>query len=113
MLPASTEENPLSGKRIVIAGAGMAGLSFPLALHKHFTTKYPTLPPPKVTMYDRDTRAASIGRKSCSLSIVDDTADGGLHTLSQLGLLDETLKHALIGGDGSRPSRYGQRDGKN
>ncbi|KAK9770363.1 hypothetical protein SCAR479_12932 [Seiridium cardinale] len=103
MVPASTEESPLSGKRIIIAGAGMAGLSFSLALHKHSTTKYPTLPPPIVTIYDRDTRAASIGREGYSLSIVGDTADGGLYTLSQLGLLDETLKHALIGGDGSGP----------
>ncbi|KAK9423736.1 hypothetical protein SUNI508_13908 [Seiridium unicorne] len=103
MAPASTEEYLLSGKRIIIAGAGMAGLSFSLALHRHFTTKYPTLPPPIVTIYDRDTRAASIGREGYSLSIVGDKADGGLHTLSQLGLLDETLKHALIGGDGSGP----------
>ncbi len=40
----------LSGKKVVVAGAGMAGLSFALALRKRWPSN---LEPPLVTIYDR------------------------------------------------------------
>ncbi|KAI1858509.1 uncharacterized protein JN550_012556 [Neoarthrinium moseri] len=88
----------LSGKSIIIAGAGMAGLSFVAALHKHWDSR---LPPPRVSIYERDTEEVSVGREGYSLSINGIDKDGGLYTLMQLGLLDRTLAHAIIGMEGT------------
>lgn len=94
MEPATT--HLLSGKKIVVAGAGMAGLSFVISLHRHWPSG---IPPPKVTVYDRDPVEVSAGREGYSLSISGDGTDSGLYTLNQLGLLDQVLAHSIIGNE--------------
>jgi hypothetical protein len=86
----------LSGKKIIVAGSGMAGLSFVLSLNHHWPS---ILPPPQIIVCDRDSQEGSVGRQGYSLSIAGDTIDGGLYTLYQLGLLDEVLAHAIIGNE--------------
>ncbi len=88
----------LSGKRIVVAGAGMAGLSFAAALRKLWPD---TIPPPHVTIFERDTAQDAEGREGYSLSLAGFDATGGLAALRDLGLLDRALEHALLGVDGT------------
>ncbi|KAI0400086.1 putative monooxygenase [Xylaria palmicola] len=83
----------LSGKKIVVAGAGIAGLSFVIALRKLWP---PAIEPPVILLYDRDAREPSIGRDGYSLSLNGTDRDSGLYALKQLGLLDEIIDLAVF-----------------
>lgn len=88
----------LAGKQIVVAGGGMAGLAFAIALRKQWP---PGQEPPAITIFERDTEAAAAGREGYSLSLAGFDGTGGLVALKDLGLLDVALGHAVLGLDGS------------
>ncbi|KAI0430091.1 putative monooxygenase [Xylaria sp. FL1042] len=83
----------LSGKKIVVAGAGVAGLAFAIALQKLWP---PSIEPPVVVIYDRDAQESSLGREGYSLSLNGIDRDSGLYALKQLGLLDEIIELAVF-----------------
>ncbi|KAI0810119.1 putative monooxygenase [Xylaria sp. FL0064] len=87
-----SQKHFLSGKKIVVAGAGMAGLAFAIALQKLWP---PSIEPPVVAIYDRDAQEVSLGREGYSLSLNGIGRDSGLYALKQLGLLDEIIKLAV------------------
>jgi len=82
----------LSGKRIVVAGAGVAGLAFAIGLRKQWPS---TSPPPTLAIYERDTQDNAIGREGYSLSLRSDHP-GGLQALQKLGILDEILAACVV-----------------
>ncbi|KAL7811958.1 hypothetical protein V8C26DRAFT_209986 [Trichoderma gracile] len=84
----------LSGKRIVVAGAGISGLSFTLALRQLWPTG---LVPPSIVIYERDPDAIPAGREGYSISLAGSDETGGLYAAHDLGILDEVLKHATQG----------------
>ncbi|KAL2196682.1 hypothetical protein P885DRAFT_36866 [Corynascus similis CBS 632.67] len=92
----STSLHFLSGRHIVVAGAGMAGLSFAVALHKLWPID---VPPPQLTIFERDVKQDSEGRVGYSLSLAGADDTGGLVALRDLGLLDEILSYAISGVD--------------
>ena len=81
--------NPVAtGKKIIIVGAGIAGLSFALSLRK----QWPNGPkPPSLSIYERETREAILGREGYSLSIRGDALSGGIQVLQRLDLLERML----------------------
>ncbi|KAI1174848.1 putative monooxygenase [Nemania sp. FL0916] len=83
----------LSEKKIVVAGAGIAGLAFVIALRKLWP---PSVKPPVVVVYDRDAKETSIGRQGYSLSLHGTDRESGLFTLKQLGLLDDIINFAVF-----------------
>ncbi|TGJ87586.1 hypothetical protein E0Z10_g1215 [Xylaria hypoxylon] len=83
----------LSGKKIVVSGAGISGLAFAIALRKLWP---PSIEPPVVVIYDRDAKESSIGREGYSLSLNGIDRDSGLYALKQLGLLDEIIDLAVF-----------------
>ena len=85
----------LSGKRIAIAGAGLAGPAFAVGLRKQWPS---TCPPPTLVLYERDTHDNAVGRQGYSLSLRSDSP-GGLQALQKLGLLDATLAASVVAGD--------------
>jgi 2-polyprenyl-6-methoxyphenol hydroxylase-like FAD-dependent oxidoreductase len=89
----------LAGRTVVVAGAGIAGLSFATALRKQWPSN---LKPPKITIYERDTKDVAMDREGYSLSLAGHDETGGLVALKDLGLLDQILGHAILGleGDG-------------
>ncbi|GAW23332.1 hypothetical protein ANO14919_128880 [Xylariales sp. No.14919] len=87
------QQHFLSGKKIVVAGAGIAGLAFAIALRKLWP---PSIEPPVVVIYDRDAKESSIGREGYSLSLNGVDHDSGLYALKQLGLLDEIVDLAVF-----------------
>ncbi|KAI1124076.1 putative monooxygenase [Nemania abortiva] len=93
MSPDEARVHFLSGKRIVVAGAGAAGLAFSIALRKLWP---PSVEPPVVVIYDRDTREPSVERQGYSLSLHGTDRDSGLYALQQLGLLDEIVDLAVF-----------------
>lgn len=76
----------LSGKTIVIAGAGIGGLSLAIALHKQWPS-VTTAEPPTVILYERDSAEDAIGREGYSLSLRSDPP-GGMQALQKLGVID-------------------------
>ncbi|KAI1424958.1 putative monooxygenase [Xylaria sp. FL1777] len=88
-----SQKHFLSGKKIVVAGAGVAGLAFVIALRKLWP---PSVEPPVVVIYDRDIEESSIRREGYSLSLNGIDRDSGLYALKQLGLLDEIIKLAVF-----------------
>ncbi|CAF4681848.1 unnamed protein product [Rotaria sp. Silwood2] len=92
------QQHFLAGKRIIIAGGGIGGLTFCIAL-QHFldnaTKKIE--PPPTITVYERDTSVDAVGREGYSLSIRGDAISGGMQTLQKLGILDEMITESNPG----------------
>jgi 2-polyprenyl-6-methoxyphenol hydroxylase-like FAD-dependent oxidoreductase len=88
-----------AGKTIVVAGAGIAGLSFAVALRK----KWPSSEtPPKIIIYERDAEEGGVEREGYSLSIRSDGASGGMQALQKLGLLESMLRVSITGIQGDR-----------
>jgi 2-polyprenyl-6-methoxyphenol hydroxylase-like FAD-dependent oxidoreductase len=88
-----------AGKAIVVAGAGIAGLSFAVALRQ----KWPSSEtPPKIIIYERDAEEGGVEREGYSLSIRSDGASGGIQVLQKLGLLEEMLRISITGIQGDR-----------
>jgi len=85
--------HPLSGKKIIISGAGISGLAFSIALRKkwpHYTSQSDILP--TLVIYERE-EEGQIGRQGYSISISSD----GIRALQRLGVLDDMLKVSITG----------------
>ena len=90
----------ISGKKILIIGAGISGLSFAISLQKLLPSlTSPTFIPPKVKIYERDTSDLDPTRQGYSLSIRSDGTTGGVQTLQKLGLLDTAVEKSVHGPD--------------
>lgn len=75
----------LEGKRVIVAGGGIAGLTFVAALHALWD---PSLKPPEITVLERQTREASIQQDPYTLTLNGGNQDDGLVAIQQLDLLD-------------------------
>ncbi|RBQ81393.1 hypothetical protein FVER14953_11703 [Fusarium verticillioides] len=102
------EPHFLEEKSIIVAGAGMAGLSFAISLRKRWNLK---VSPPKITVYDRDSRRPDLQRQSYSLAINGMEQDGGVQILENLGLLQRVIEKATPG-TGSIPFKMWDRNWK-
>lgn len=91
------ERHFLSGKTIVVAGAGIAGLSFKIAMRKLWPSG---LPPPRILMYEREPRVTPEGRDGYSISLAGYDETGGLFAARDMGILDQVLQRATPGLDG-------------
>ncbi|USW55559.1 Putative FAD-binding domain, FAD/NAD(P)-binding domain superfamily [Septoria linicola] len=88
--------HPLSEKHIIISGAGIAGLAFARGLDRQWPL---SLPPPKVTLYERDDRHLPAERGNYSLGLRSDKVSGGIQAIRELGMLDEIIKASVPGSD--------------
>jgi 2-polyprenyl-6-methoxyphenol hydroxylase-like FAD-dependent oxidoreductase len=95
----NTEEHGkhfLAGKSITIAGAGVAGLSFVIAIQKFWDVAIHG-PPPVLRLFERDTQENAIGREGYSLSLRSDNGTEGLQALKKLGILDFMVEASITG----------------
>ncbi|KAL7919744.1 hypothetical protein ACQKWADRAFT_322706 [Trichoderma austrokoningii] len=83
-----------AGEKIIVAGAGISGLPFTLALRRLWLTN---LTPPNITIYERDSNIIPAGREGYTLSLARHGETGGLFTARDLGILDDLMKHAVQG----------------
>ncbi|KAL1989261.1 hypothetical protein VTN96DRAFT_23 [Rasamsonia emersonii] len=86
----------IAGKKIIVVGAGIAGLAFPLALRRQWPEQYEA-EFPLITIYERDSRETSIGREGYSISIRGDPLAGGMQVLHRMGLLEQLLSVSITG----------------
>ena len=82
--------------KIIVAGAGVAGLSFANALVRQWHTS-PDSPPPSITIYDRDTSALPPGRQGYAIWLRSDAYSGGMQVLQRLELLDRLFDDSITG----------------
>jgi 2-polyprenyl-6-methoxyphenol hydroxylase-like FAD-dependent oxidoreductase len=86
----------LSGKKILIIGGGISGLSFAASLYKLLPSiSSPTFIPPTLKIYERDTSDLDPTRQGYTLSIRSDSNTGGVQTLQNLGLLDKAFAESV------------------
>ena len=100
MATTSKSNHFLSGKKILVAGACMGGLSFVLSLHKNWDASTPL---PEIRIVDSDTRDLSINRETYSLLLSGTDKDGGLLVCRDLDLLDTMTARAVKGVDTTIP----------
>ncbi len=89
----------LEGKKIIVAGGGLAGCAFAVALYKLWD---PALQPPEVVIFDRDTRESTFAREGYSLSLNGTDKDGGLVAIQELGMLGEIVDASVHSTDSGR-----------
>ena len=92
----TADEHFLAGKSIIIAGGGIAGSAFTVALHSLWGS---SLPPPTITILERDSEDVVNQREGYSLSLAGFDDTGGLAALKKLGLLEAALEKAVAGTD--------------
>ncbi|CAI6096028.1 unnamed protein product [Clonostachys chloroleuca] len=97
----------LQDKRIIVAGAGIGGLAFVVALHHQWTTSplYSAGKFPSIFICDRDHKQVSQEREGYSLSLNGLDINGGLVALHDVGLLDAALECSLLGTDSTNSFR--------
>ncbi|KAK9427667.1 hypothetical protein V1505DRAFT_379388 [Lipomyces doorenjongii] len=83
----------LKGKRIIVAGGGIAGSAFVAALNQLWDK---SLKRPEVTVFERENREASIQQDPYMLTLNGGNQDEGLVALQQLGLLDDIRAHSTL-----------------
>jgi 2-polyprenyl-6-methoxyphenol hydroxylase-like FAD-dependent oxidoreductase len=93
----SSTKHHLSGQKILVAGGGIAGLAFAIAIHKHWLSTSSS-PAPTLLIYERDSEENAIGREGYSLSIRSD-APGGIQAMQKLGILDAMLDASITNVD--------------
>lgn len=86
----------LRGKKIVVVGAGLGGLTFCLALDK--LCKEQGVETPALEVFERDKRGEEKDFQNYSLSIRTDS--GGVQALEKVGVLDHALKHTSSSTEG-------------
>lgn len=92
----------LAGKAVVVAGGGMAGLSFAISLRRLWKDEYGEFP--HVSIYERETKEPGVGREGYSMSIRSDGMSGGMQALRRMGLLDAALDVSITGTQEERGS---------
>jgi 2-polyprenyl-6-methoxyphenol hydroxylase-like FAD-dependent oxidoreductase len=91
------EKHDLAGKRIIIIGAGLAGLAFACALDRFWPQGYSK---PRVSIYERSSKTLDRKREGYTMSI---KPEPGLEALKQLGLLEEALRNSTVGTHETKP----------
>jgi 2-polyprenyl-6-methoxyphenol hydroxylase-like FAD-dependent oxidoreductase len=93
-MSSNDEKHYLSGKRIIVSGGGIGGLTFCIAFEQFLRQTSENLdPPPKLIVYERDPSFYATGREGYSLSIRGDKLSGGMQIFQKLGILDQMINN--------------------
>jgi 2-polyprenyl-6-methoxyphenol hydroxylase-like FAD-dependent oxidoreductase len=92
----TTNSHPLAGKHIIVAGGGLAGLTFVRALSRYWPQDVQR---PRISLYERDPRILPSERGNYSLGLRADKFSGGLQALKKVGLIDEMFALRTAGSD--------------
>ncbi|RMJ27661.1 FAD binding domain-containing protein [Aspergillus sp. HF37] len=102
-MPIQQADQPAAaGKKIIIVGAGIAGLSLALSIRKQWPDGPP---PPSLTIYERESNDSMHSREGYSLSIRGDALSGGMQVLQRLDSLERLLALSLSA-QNSRPGSF-------
>lgn len=93
----------LAGKHVIVAGGGIAGLSFIRSLDRTWPVN---MDRPRVSLYEKREQQVSHEREGYSISIRSDPLSGGMQALQKLCLLNQTLAASITGQHGGRGSMF-------
>ena len=97
-MSSNDEIHYLSGKTIVVIGAGIGGLTFSIAFEQILRQINGKIdPPPQLIVYERDPSIDVIGREGYSLSIRGDQLSGGMQIFQKLSILDQMIEESNPG----------------
>lgn len=85
--------SPLAEKKIIVSGAGIAGLSFAISLKKLWNTDLGEFP--SITLYEREDGQPDPSREGYAISIRSDSISLGVQALQKMGILDEVLSTSI------------------
>lgn len=85
--------SPLAGKKIVVVGAGIAGLSFVVSLRRSWTEELGDFP--EVVHYEREEEIPDESRERYSVRIRGDGSSAGAHALRKMRLLETSLRSGI------------------
>jgi 2-polyprenyl-6-methoxyphenol hydroxylase-like FAD-dependent oxidoreductase len=88
------QKHDLAGKRIIVAGAGLAGMAFARAMNQNWPSEHPK---PEIIIYERSPKTLKPGREGYTMSI---KKESGLQALDRIGLLDAALSSSTVGSNG-------------
>jgi 2-polyprenyl-6-methoxyphenol hydroxylase-like FAD-dependent oxidoreductase len=88
------QKHDLAGKRVIVAGAGLAGMAFARAMNQNWPSEHPK---PKIVIYERSSKVLKPGREGYTMSI---KKESGLQALDRIGLLDAALSSSTVGSNG-------------
>jgi 2-polyprenyl-6-methoxyphenol hydroxylase-like FAD-dependent oxidoreductase len=88
------QKHDLAGKRIIVTGAGLAGMAFARAMHQNWPSEHPK---PEIVIYERSSKVLKPGHEGYTMSI---KKESGLHALDRIGLLDAALSSSTVGSNG-------------
>jgi 2-polyprenyl-6-methoxyphenol hydroxylase-like FAD-dependent oxidoreductase len=104
-LVVSSFQHPLAGKRIVVAGAGPAGLAFAISLRSMWKEETMGISP-EVIHYERDERLPHPSREGYSISIRCDKSCAGVQTLNDMKIYN-ALRAVSVIRDGNERGYHG------
>lgn len=90
----SSHKHYLAGKRIIVTGAGLAGMAFARALNRNWPSEHPK---PEIVMYERSSKILKPGHEGYTMSI---KKESGLQALDDIELLDAALSSSTVGSNG-------------
>ena len=90
----TSQKHYLAGKRIIVTGAGLAGMAFARALDQNWPSEHPK---PEIVMYERSSKILKPGHEGYTMSI---KKESGLQALDRIGLLDAALSSSTVGSNG-------------
>ena len=90
----TSQKHYLAGKRIIITGAGLAGMAFARALDQSWSSEHPK---PEIVMYERSSKVLKPGHEGYTMSI---KKESGLQALDDIVLLDAALSSSTVGSNG-------------
>lgn len=85
----TSSQMPLAARKVVVIGAGVAGLAFVVSLRSIWKEDFGQFP--NITQYEREVEEADLSRTGYSLSLRSDKRSQGLQALQQMGILDDLL----------------------
>ena len=88
------QKHDLAGKRIIVTGAGLAGMAFARAMDRDWPCEHPK---PEIVIYERSSKALKPGREGYTMGIKEVS---GLRALDHIGLLDIALSNSTTGANG-------------
>lgn len=88
----------LSGRKVVVSGAGLAGLSFIISLFKSWDA---SIPPPEILVVEAQGREECIHRWKHEIQLLADVEDAALVGIREQGLLDSVMAKACLRNDES------------
>ena len=94
MLMNTPQKHDLAGKRIIVTGAGLAGMAFARAMDRSWPCEHPK---PEIVIYERSSKLLKPGHEGYTMGIKEPS---GLKALDRIGLLDAALSNSTVGANG-------------